>query len=311
MTAGTRPVRVAVASGKGGTGKTTVAVNLAATAARRGIGVAYADCDVEEPNGHIYLHPRIERTGPVTVPVPVIAADRCTGCRLCSRICAFNAVAVLADTAIVFPELCHGCGGCSLVCPADAVTETERETGMTESGTAGAVPGAPVPLGFVHGRLKIGEAMPLPVIRAVKRLIPPADLVFVDCPPGNACALVESVTGSDLLLLVTEPTPFGVHDLDRVLDTAVEMSLPAAVVINRSGPADGLVLDLCGRRGVPVLACIPESREWAVAGSNGLIAALEVPGAGALMEGLLDEVLVLVSAEADLPDSTAGKGTSS
>ena len=307
MTSRHPPVRIAVASGKGGTGKTTVAVNLAAAAARRGMAVVYADCDVEEPNGHIYLRPLVELSEPVTVPVPVIDEERCAGCRLCVRICAFNAVAALGERILVFPELCHGCGGCRLVCRADAVIERPRETGLMESGTA-SVPGdAAVPLRFVHGRLNIGEAMPVPVIRAVKRRIPPGELVLVDCPPGNACALVESAAGSDLLLLVTEPTPFGAHDLDRVLDTAAELSLPPAVVINRAGQDDRLVLDLCERREVPVIARIPESREWAETGSRGLIAALELVGAAALVEALLDEVLAAV-ARLEQPVRRSGEG---
>jgi MinD superfamily P-loop ATPase len=197
---------IAVASGKGGTGKTTVATNLAWVACRDGRTVAYLDCDVEEPNGAIFLKPQIHQDRPVLAAVPEVDLDNCTGCGKCGRICQYSAIVSMNKTVLTFPELCHGCAGCWLVCPASAISEDQREIGRLQAGPAGKVQ-------FVQGLLNIGQAMSPPLIRAVKAAAPQADLTVVDCPPGTSCPVIEAMRGSDYVLLVTEPTPFGLNDL--------------------------------------------------------------------------------------------------
>jgi len=196
---------ISVASGKGGTGKTLVATNLALTLSDKG-KVQLLDCDVEEPNAHIFLRSPISQSQPVSILIPKVDETKCTYCGKCAEVCAYNAIAVLKDKVIVFPELCHGCGACSYLCPESAITEEGREIGVVERGSLGN-------LGFVQGRLTIGEPMAPPIIREVKRHIDLASMVIIDVSPGTSCPVVEAVRGSDFCLLVTEPTPFGLNDL--------------------------------------------------------------------------------------------------
>jgi MinD superfamily P-loop ATPase len=189
-------VRVAIASGKGGTGKTTVATNMAYVASRNGRSVAYVDCDVEEPNGHLFLKPEISQRTPVGHLIPEVDEERCTQCGQCGEICQYSAIVCLGQKVLVYPELCHACGGCSLVCPTDAITEVPREIGVLEAGHAG-------PIHFVHGLLNVGEAMSPPVIRAVKKAAPAADWQIIDAPPGTSCPVIESIRDCDYVLLVT------------------------------------------------------------------------------------------------------------
>ena len=212
-----------MASGKGGTGKTTVATNLATVAAASGRAVAYLDCDVEEPNGHLFLKPVIERQQPIDKLLPSVAPDRCTFCGRCSQVCRYGAIACVNKQVLVFAELCHSCGGCVLACPADAMREVPKPIGELRFGTAG-------PMQFIEGRLNVGEAMSPPAIRAVKAASTKADLTILDCPPGTSCPVIESIRGSDLVLLVTEPTPFGLHDLKLAVEMVRTLKLPLAVV---------------------------------------------------------------------------------
>jgi MinD superfamily P-loop ATPase len=245
-------VILAVASGKGGTGKTLVATSLALSLEEQG-QVQLLDCDVEEPNAHILLRPTVASSQPVLVPVPKIDGERCTYCRVCSEACAYNALAVMSKNILVFPELCHGCGVCTYMCPEKAISEEGRPVGVVEEGLAGGIR-------FVHGRLAIGEAMAGPVIRAVKQRADQSSTVIIDVPPGNSCPVVEAVKGSDFCLLVTEPTPFGLHDLALAVELAGKLGIPCGVVINRDGCGDQRVERHCAQQHIPVLLKIPLDR---------------------------------------------------
>lgn len=254
---------ISVASGKGGTGKTTVAVNLA-LALQVDRSVQFLDCDVEEPNAHFFLKPRIEESREVFTPIPEIDESRCNYCGKCAQVCAYHALAVVKGAVLVFSELCHGCGGCSLLCPEKAIREVGKRIGVVESGRAGEMT-------FLQGRLDIGQAMSPPLIRALKKKMDAVRTVIIDAPPGTSCPVIESVKRSDFCLLVTEPTPFGRHDLELAAGAAKEMKIPCGVVINRAslGDGDGEVRDFCAREGIPVLMTIPFDRKIAEAYSRG------------------------------------------
>jgi MinD superfamily P-loop ATPase len=292
-------MRIAVASGKGGTGKTTVAVNLAVSAVRVGLGTAYVDCDVEEPNGHIFLKPEKGLSIPVAVEVPEIDDSLCTVCGECGKICEFHSIAVLGDRVMVFPELCHGCGGCFLVCPVDAMKRSNRPVGKVETGVSKiapcgkdrTAPDGDGEISFVQGILNVKEAMPLPVIREVKKHIPDRDIVIIDCPPGNSCPMVESVRGADRVILVTEPTPFGLNDLEIALQTVREMNIPVDVILNRCDPSSRLPEEAFTGKGFEVIAMIPESREIAEINSRGGLASIESSEFARTMDRLLEKIL--------------------
>jgi MinD superfamily P-loop ATPase len=256
-------VRIVIASGKGGTGKTTLSVNLAASLADRA-SVALVDCDVEEPNCHLYLRPPFDATEPVGTPIPVIDEQLCTSCGLCAGACEFHALLALPGVPLLMPELCHNCGVCAYVCPEDAISEIDREIGVLGSGEVAG-------LYFRWGRLHVGEARSTPLVRAVKDLTgaPPLDVVIVDAPPGVACPAVEAMRGADLAVLVTEPTPFGLHDLKLAVETARLLGIPCGVVINRAGIGDSRVNDFCAAEDVPILLEIPDDRRIAEACSRG------------------------------------------
>ena len=245
---------IAIASGKGGTGKTTVAVHLAAWLAAQGRAVQYLDFDVEEPTGHLFLKPVIETTETASSPVPIVNADACIACGKCARVCEFNAIAMLKKP-LVFPELCHGCGACVLVCPAGAIRETPRAIGVVETSHARAN-------AFAQGRLNIGEPMSPPLIRAVRAKRDPEAVALLDAPPGTSCPVVATVRGADFVVLVTEPTPFGLYDLSLAVDTLRPMDLPLGVVVNRADE-DRRVQDFCRGQNIPLLAELPDDRRVA------------------------------------------------
>jgi MinD superfamily P-loop ATPase len=247
-------IKLAIASGKGGTGKTTVAVNLALALEDK--NVQYLDCDVEEPNAHLFLKPVIENSREIGIPVPKINFGRCNFCGRCAEVCAFNALAVFQDKVMVFEELCHGCGSCAYLCPEKAITEVERPIGLLEEGTAGGIK-------FAHGRLNPGEVMSPPLIEAVKKVSRPGYINIIDAPPGTSCPVVSAVGGCNYCLLVTEPTPFGLNDLDLAYQMVTRLGIPSGVLINRSDLGDDGVEKYCREKGLAILQRIPWDRELA------------------------------------------------
>lgn len=257
-------MKIAIASGKGGTGKTTLAVALALSTTQE---VCLLDCDVEEPNAGLFLSLEKSEEIPVTVPIPVVNDDICTACGECSRFCEFNAIVCIGTSVMVFPELCHSCGGCTLVCPEGAIHEEQVKVGiMTDSFIAPQTKYlAKKPIRFIQGLLDIGNAMSPPIIRAVKKKsgfeTSNGDLVYIiDAPPGTSCPMGTAVDGVDYVLLVTEPTPFGLHDLDLAVKTVRKMGIPFGVVINRSDSGDDRVVEYCKTESIDILIQIPEDR---------------------------------------------------
>jgi MinD superfamily P-loop ATPase len=272
-------MRIAVASGKGGTGKTTVALALASTA---GADVLLRDCDVEEPNCHLFISTEQQRKK-VYGLMPVIDKALCTSCGKCGKICQFNAIAVLGDNVLLFPELCHGCGGCVRVCPTGALKEVDKEIG--EIGIC-----RKDDLSLIDGHLSIGQAMSPPLIRAVKNHGGRQKYTIVDCPPGTSCPMVTAVRDADFVLLVTEPTPFGLHDLTLAVDTLRELKLPMGVIINRADSGDDKVKAYCKAEGIPVMLEIPHRRDIAMAYSRGETMLQAAPELGLMFRELLEDV---------------------
>jgi len=248
---------IAVASGKGGTGKTTVAVSLA-LAIPSG-STTFLDCDVEAPNAHLYLEPKFTLHKDVGLPIPEVDEQLCTACGRCAEVCQYHAILVLAGKVLVFPELCHGCGSCTLNCPEDAIREVPDVLGKLEAGPAANG------INFARGMLNVAEPMAVPVIRQLKNWQPFPDsaLVIRDVPPGTSCPVVESILGADFVLLVTEPTPFGLHDLRLAAQLVRDLDLPAGVIVNRDGIGDSQVDEFCCEAGLPVLMRIPMERRIA------------------------------------------------
>ena len=244
---------IAVASGKGGTGKTTVAVGLALALEEE---VQLLDCDVEEPNSHLFLPIDEVRSTEHTIPMPRVQNDLCTGCGKCSQFCEFNALALLKDRVLVFDNLCHGCGGCTIICPENAIHEEDRATGKIVFGRSGHIE-------HIYGDLNTGEPMAPPLIREVKRHITGEKPVILDSPPGTTCPMVTAVKDSDFCLLVTENTPFGIHDLEMAIEVLSDMKIPMGVVINRSDIGKSDVREFCRQKQIPVLLEIPYSRRIA------------------------------------------------
>jgi MinD superfamily P-loop ATPase len=273
-------VIVAVASGKGGTGKTTVAVHLARML--RG-EVELLDCDVEAPNDHLFLRPTRESVEPVGILVPKVDVELCTACGQCSEICQYNALAVLRDRVIVFPELCHGCGGCALACPERAISEVSRPIGVVESGGADGVR-------LIQGRLNVGEALAPPLIRAVRARARGDGLVLIDSPPGTSCSMIAAVRAADLSLLVTEPTPFGLNDLKLAVEALRTLGIPSMVVVNRAGTGDRRVHEYCADQDLEIALEIPDDRRIAEAYARGEDLTVAVPGTKMLFEELADRI---------------------
>lgn len=257
-------MKIAIASGKGGTGKTTIAVNLASVLAEAGQAVQYLDCDTEEPNGHIFLKPRITATEEVGIFLPVVDLEKCRRCGKCAEVCQYHAIAVLKKP-LIFAELCHGCGGCVLACPQRAIREEVRAIGVVEKGDACGV-------AFVHGRLNIGEHMAPPLIRALKRNILSDAVAIMDAAPGASCSVVATARDVDYVILVSEPTPFGLNDLRLAVEMIRKLGIRHGVVINRADVGDQRVREFCAAEAIPVLLEIREDRRVAEAYSRGEMA---------------------------------------
>ncbi|MBI4634520.1 MAG: ATP-binding protein [Deltaproteobacteria bacterium] len=264
---------VAVASGKGGTGKTTVAVNMAAALSRAQFSVRLVDCDVEEPNAHIFLKTVMTSRESAVVPVPVVDEEKCDGCGKCGDVCRFSAIIALGTKAITFPALCHGCGGCVMACPKKAITESSREIGAIEKGVSQGIE-------FIQGYLKIGEAMSPPLIRAVKKQAVGDGVTIIDAPPGTSCPVIQAIRGSDYVILVTEPTPFGLHDLDLAVETVRQIGIPFGVVVNRAGIGDARTHDYCAVQDIPIIGEIRDDRRIAEAYSRGELVIDALPQLG-------------------------------
>jgi MinD superfamily P-loop ATPase len=264
-------MKIAYASGKGGTGKTTVAINFAYHLAHCKQLVQYLDCDVEEPNGHLFLKPANDGKKPVKVMVPVVDGDRCTFCGACGAQCQFKAIVNLPNATMIFPEMCHSCGLCVKICPEGAIREEEREVGYTEQGTA--IKG----IDFVHGVLNVGEPMATPVIRAVKEYYREGYIKVIDAPPGTSCPVVKTISDADVVVLVTEPTPFGLHDLKIAVSVALTMDKPVGVVINREQGEYAPLRDYLLQNNIPLLMTLPEDREIAKAYARGEIILSALP----------------------------------
>jgi MinD superfamily P-loop ATPase len=263
-------MKIVIASGKGGTGKTTVATNLAYVASEAGKTVAYIDCDVEEPNGHLFLHPTFISQKTVGIAVPKVDETKCIHCRGCAQICRFSAIVCIGQTVLVNPQMCHGCGGCMLVCPAGAIAEEQFPIGVIDTGKSDKID-------FIRGVLKIGVPMSPPLIRAVKASAASAEITFIDAPPGTSCPVVATVRESDFIVLVTEPTPFGLNDLKLAVEMVRVLGRPMGIVVNRADTGTGEVFDFCMREKIPVLGKIVDDRAIAEAYSRGELISQSVP----------------------------------
>ncbi len=278
---------LAVASGKGGTGKTTIAVNLAKYLTDP---VDLMDCDVEEPNAHLFLKVVRQHSREITVPVPEVDESLCDGCGQCSQFCQYHAIITPNAKPVLFPELCHGCGGCALVCPTGAIRETQRRIGVIEISTDDHIR-------LIEGRLDIGIAMAPPLIRAVKANLREGITTILDAPPGTSCPVVTAVRGCDFVVLVTEPTPFGLHDLRLAVDMVSEIRIPFGVVINRYDIGDDRVQQFCRSHRIPILVEIPDDRRIAEAYSEGIAVIDALPEYRPTFERLMASVVDVMNHE--------------
>ena len=271
---------ISIVSGKGGTGKTTIATNLAVSL---GANAQLLDCDVEEPNAHLFINPSIQSRQKVFIQVPAIDKTRCDFCGKCQEVCVFNAVAVLKDNVLVFPELCHSCGACCYFCPSQAIREIEKEVGIVDIGQRGH-------LQFVSGRLHVGQAVALPVIKAVKAHINLTRTVILDAPPGTSCPVIETVRESQYCIVVTEPTPFGFNDFQLIVELLRKIERPFGVVINRCDLGSRITEEYCQREGIPVLSRIPFAREIALAYSRGELLVEKMPEMRQVFQALVKRI---------------------
>jgi MinD superfamily P-loop ATPase len=279
---------ISIASGKGGTGKTTVATNLCASL---DTDLMLLDCDVEEPNAHLFLNPNFTGKEKVNAPVPKVDLSLCTYCKKCMDICRFGAIAVAGKTVVTFPELCHSCGGCTVVCPEKAITEIDRFIGTVETGSLN-LPGSP---SFGRGLMDIGQVMAPPVIRQVRQLEKEKELTIIDAPPGTSCPVIASMKGTDFVLLVTEPTPFGLHDLTLAVEAVKLLGIPCGLVINRAGIGNDDVKKYARNENIPILLEIPFDKNIASAYSKGELLVQALPEYKEIFKGLYTSIEAIVN----------------
>ncbi len=259
---------ISIASGKGGTGKTTVATNLAVSLSDK--NVKLLDCDVEEPNAHLFINPVMDKKETITTPVPEIDESKCNLCRKCIDICQFKAIAIIGDTILPFTDLCHSCGGCMEVCPEGAISWTGRELGIIEKGHKNNIE-------FIHGRLRVGEAMSPPLIKKVRQYAGGNGLTIIDAPPGTSCPVIAAMKDTDFIILVTEPTPFGLHDLKLAAGAVKLLNIPCGIIINRSDMGDDGVKIFAKKENIPILMDIPFDRRIAESYSRGELVVDNIP----------------------------------
>jgi MinD superfamily P-loop ATPase len=282
---------VAIASGKGGTGKTTVSVNLARV---MGSEVRLLDCDVEEPNAHLFLKGELRGTETVTIPIPEVDAALCNGCGKCGKFCEYKAIVSLGSVPLVFPEMCHGCGGCTKVCPTNAIHEIDQRIGVVETLQAGNIT-------LIRGLLDVGVAMAPPLIRKVKKHMKSGLPAILDAPPGTSCPVIATLRETDFVVLVTEPTPFGLHDLTLAVDMVRELKVPFGVVVNRFGAGDDRVHVYCREQGIPILLEIPDDRRIAEAYSRGELIVDALPEYRGLFLSLIEKTMKGKTPQAKIP----------
>lgn len=273
-------MKIAVASGKGGTGKTTVSVNLARVFPG---DVMLADCDVEEPNAHLFLKTSGHAEKIIGIPVPEVNEDLCNSCGACAKICQFSAIVTFGTTPLVFPEMCHGCGGCTLVCPTKAISEQNRRIGVIETSQTDNIK-------LITGRLDVSVALAPPLVRAVKNTLPVNASAILDAPPGTSCPVIAAIRDSDFVLLVTEPTPFGLHDLSLAVDMVRELRIAFGVLVNRMGSGDNRVHEFCQKENIPILMEIPDDRQIAENYSRGILMVDALPQYRERFENLLEKM---------------------
>lgn len=273
-------MKISIASGKGGTGKTTVSVNLARVLNKE---IILADCDVEEPNAHLFLNTNGKSGEVVSILVPTVEEKLCNSCGECAKICKFSAIVSFGTLPLVFPEMCHACGGCAKVCPTGAIIEQDHRIGVVEISHDGNIT-------LITGKLDVGVAMAPPLIRAVKNRLPKNTAAILDAPPGTSCPVIASIRDSNIVLLVTEPTPFGLHDLTLAVDMVRELKLPFGVIVNRVGSGDDRVHDFCRKENIPILLEIPDDRRIAEAYSRGILMVDALPEYKKLFEKLLTNI---------------------
>jgi MinD superfamily P-loop ATPase len=285
---------ISVASGKGGTGKTFVATNLAVSLKK---DVHLLDCDVEEPNSHLFLNPVIDKTEPVIAPVPRIDLEKCSFCKKCMDICRYGAIAVLKKDVMIFENLCHSCGGCFAVCPENALIEQQRILGQIEHQTIGHQTiehQTRDHISFTHGRLDIGQVMVPPIIKKVRSFTKHNQVTIIDAPPGTSCPVIAAMKGAHFILLVTEPTPFGLHDLKLAVETVRILDIPHGLIINRAGLGNDDVKFYAMEQNIPILMEIPFDKRIAQIYSNGQIVAEILPGYKEKFQDLYDRIIQLM-----------------